>query len=59
VRISAEAAERNPGQMGIVEAMLSDPALGHVSFDISWDEVGKYAVASPTPDASLKVRKGN
>ena len=86
-------------------SMLADPAFKHVHFDISWDEVAKYAVASPqaaarvagilnkypdrflfgtdtvapagtgpyfavfdmwapvwqqlTPDASLKVRKGN
>jgi Amidohydrolase len=105
VQISAEAAERSPTQFEIVEAMLTDPALGHVNFDISWDEVAKYAVASPesitrvatilnkypdrflfgtdtvapssaqayfavfemwapvwhllTPEASLKVRKGN
>ena len=106
VQVSAEAAERNPNQLGIVEAMVTDPALSHVSFDISWDEVAKYAVATPesisarrprcststrigscsaptpsrrlgpapyfavfdmwapvwrllTPDASLKVRKGN
>src|SRR5262245_33752359 len=105
VSVSAEAAERHPGQLGIVETMVSDPAFNHVSFDISWDEVAKYAVASPeatarvaailnkypdrflfgtdtvapagpapyyavfdmwapvfkmlTPDASLKVRKGN
>jgi Amidohydrolase len=105
VRVSAEAAERSPTHVEIVEAMLTDPALAHVSFDISWDEVAKYAVASPesvkrvatmlnqypdrflfgtdtvapagpapyfavfdmwapvwrrlTPDASLKVRKGN
>ena len=105
VRVSAEAAERPPTQVEIVEAMLTDPALGHLSFDISWDEVAKYAVASPesikrvaamlnkypdrflfgtdtvapagpepyfavfdmwapiwrllTPEASLKVRKGN
>ena len=44
---SAEAAVRNPTQLEIVEAMLTDPALRHVSFDISWDEVAKYAVASP------------
>src|SRR5206468_1983060 len=31
----------------LVEAMLSDPTLRHVSFDISWDEVAKYAIASP------------
>jgi hypothetical protein len=27
--------------------MLKDPSLSHVNFDISWDEVAKYAVASP------------
>ena len=105
VRVSAEAAERNPTQVAMIEAMLTDPAFAHVSFDISWDEVAKYAVATPesitrvaamlnkypnrflfgtdtvapagpapyyavfdmwapvwrllTPDASLKVRKGN
>ena len=105
VQVSAEAAVRPPTQFEIVEAMLTDPAFAHVSFDISWDEVAKYAVASPqsiarvvsilnrypdrflfgtdtvapagpapyfavfdlwapvwsqlTPDASLKVRKGN
>jgi predicted TIM-barrel fold metal-dependent hydrolase len=47
VRVSAEAAERTPAHVGIVEAMLSDPAFNHLSFDISWDEVAKYAVASP------------
>jgi amidohydrolase family protein len=105
VQVSAEAAERNPTQLQIVEAMLTDPELAHVNFDISWDEVAKYAVATPesiqrvvtvlnkypdrflfgtdtvapsgagpyfavfdmwapvwrqlTPEASLKVRKGN
>jgi predicted TIM-barrel fold metal-dependent hydrolase len=105
VQVSAEAAKRTPTQFQIVEAMLTDPTLAHVNFDISWDEVAKYAVASPesiervsamlnrhpdrflfgtdtvapsgpapyfavfdmwapvwqrlTPDASLKVRKGN
>jgi predicted TIM-barrel fold metal-dependent hydrolase len=105
VQVSAAAAERSPTQLGIVEAMVTDPAFNHVSFDISWDEVAKYAVATPesiarvaaalnkypdrflfgtdtvapagpapyfavydmwapvwrllTPDASLKVRKGN
>jgi predicted TIM-barrel fold metal-dependent hydrolase len=105
VQVSAAAAERSPTQLQIVEAMVTDPAFNHVSFDISWDEVAKYAVATPesiarvaaalnkypdrflfgtdtvapagpapyfavyemwapvwrllTPDASLKVRKGN
>ena len=89
----------------IVEKICTDPALRHVYFDISWDEVAKYATATPetiqrtadvinrfpdrflfgsdvvapssvdamvavyedyapvwaalTPEASLKVRKGN
>jgi hypothetical protein len=47
VRASAGAAERSPAQLAIVEAMLADPAFAHVSFDISWDEVAKYAVATP------------
>jgi Amidohydrolase len=47
VKVSAEAAERSTSQLEIVETMLKDPALSHVSFDISWDEVAKYAVASP------------
>jgi Amidohydrolase len=46
VQVSAEAAERTPNHMQIVEAMLEDAGLRHVSFDISWDEVAKYAVAS-------------
>ena len=47
VQSSAEAAERPPTQAEIVEAMLNDPSLSHVNFDISWDEVAKYAVATP------------
>jgi hypothetical protein len=47
VQVSAEAAQRTPTQLQIVEAMLADPTLAHVNFDISWDEVAKYAVASP------------
>jgi hypothetical protein len=47
VQVSAEAAQRTPTQLQIVETMLTDPTLAHVNFDISWDEVAKYAVASP------------
>jgi hypothetical protein len=47
VRVSAESAERSATHVGMVEAMLDDPALRHISFDISWDEVAKYAIASP------------
>jgi hypothetical protein len=34
-------------QLGIVDRALSDPGLGHVFIDISWDEVAKYLVATP------------
>ncbi len=47
VRASASSAERSPNHVEIIEAMLADPSLGHVNFDISWDEVAKYAVSSP------------
>ena len=47
VQVSAEAAERPATHVEILEAMLKDPALAHVNFDISWDEVAKYTVASP------------
>ena len=46
-QVSAEATERAPTHLEILEAMLADAALAHVAFDISWDEVGKYAVSSP------------
>lgn len=102
---SAPPSERNPNHAVIVEGILSDSTLRHVYFDISWDEVAKYLLATPeitrraadminrypdrflfgsdvvaprdsamyyavfdayrpllsllTPDASLKLRKGN
>jgi len=98
-------AERSSAYQDIVEQMVNDPTLSHVYYDISWDEVAKYAIASPdtvqrtvaafnghpdkflfgtdnvapadqetqlrvyhlwdpiwaqlTPEASLKIRKGN
>jgi predicted TIM-barrel fold metal-dependent hydrolase len=30
-----------------LDAILKDPEFGHVYFDISWDEVAKYLVATP------------
>lgn len=42
----SEAAERSPNHVEILQAMLDDPTLAHVHFDISWDEVAKYAVSS-------------
>jgi predicted TIM-barrel fold metal-dependent hydrolase len=55
VQASAEAAERTPTHLQIVEGMLDDPALRHVVFDISWDEVAKYAVSSP--DVTARVAR--
>jgi predicted TIM-barrel fold metal-dependent hydrolase len=34
-------------QLAMLERGLSNPALSHVSIDISWDEVAKYIVATP------------
>jgi hypothetical protein len=38
-------------QVAAIQQILDDPELSHVYFDISWDEVAKYAVAS---DASIR-----
>ena len=46
-QVSATAAERTPTHLQLLEGILEDPAFGHVVFDISWDEVAKYAVSSP------------
>lgn len=35
------------GHAATVESLLKDPAFNHVYFDISWNEVAKYFVASP------------
>jgi predicted TIM-barrel fold metal-dependent hydrolase len=102
---TADSAERSPAYQEIVEGLVNDPTLNHVYYDISWDEVAKYAIANAeiekrvaamlnshpdrflfgtdnvapadqatqlrvfhlwdpiwaqlTPEASLKVRKGN
>ncbi|HEY4212512.1 MAG TPA: amidohydrolase family protein [Steroidobacteraceae bacterium] len=39
--------ERSTAYPQIVEGLIADPGLRHVCFDISWDEVAKYAVATP------------
>ena len=31
----------------VIESILKDPQFSHVYFDISWDEVAKYLVATP------------
>ncbi len=48
--------ERSPTHIDIVEEILSDPSLSHVYFDISWDEVAKYIIATPqTISATAKL----
>ena len=44
---TADHGEHNPDQREIVEAMLKDPSLRHVSFDISWDVVAKVLMSTP------------
>ena len=34
-------------QLTMVEKICTDPSLSHVYMDLSWDEVAKYATASP------------
>ena len=46
-RASESATERSPRYVQIIEAILTDPTLSHVYFDISWDEVAKYVIATP------------
>jgi len=49
-------ARRIPNQIEIVARMLADPRLRHLYFDISWDEVAKYAVRSDeTKQATAKL----
>jgi predicted TIM-barrel fold metal-dependent hydrolase len=43
----------NPNHREIVAALLEDRAYSHVYFDISWDEVAKYAVSSPAIEQAI------
>jgi hypothetical protein len=45
--------ETNPLHREIVTGILEDPTLRHVYFDISWDEVAKYAVRSPENERAV------
>jgi hypothetical protein len=52
IQASAGATERSVTHIDLVTRILSDPRLEHVHFDISWDEVAKYATAN----ADIQVR---
>jgi hypothetical protein len=38
---------RPPTHIELIERILADPRLANVFFDISWDELAKYALGSP------------
>jgi hypothetical protein len=40
------------GHAAVIEGILKDPQFNHVNFDISWDEVAKYLMATPE---SIKI----
>jgi predicted TIM-barrel fold metal-dependent hydrolase len=44
---STPTGERSSTHIDVVKGILDDPAMSHVYFDISWDEVAKYIVATP------------
>ena len=44
---STPTGERSSSHIDVVKAILDDPAMSHVYFDISWDEVAKYIISSP------------
>jgi predicted TIM-barrel fold metal-dependent hydrolase len=46
-------------QSAIVEEMLTNPDFQHVYFDISWDEVAKYVVATPESTKVLAAAINN
>ena len=43
------------GHAAVLEAILRDPRFAHVYFDISWNEVAKYLVATPE---ALRISAG-
>lgn len=44
---TVEARERAPNHIELLDRVLADPKFHNVYFDISWDELAKYAVANP------------
>jgi hypothetical protein len=52
---SGPSAERPLGHVELIAALLADPRLRNLYFDISWDEVAKYAAASPESIARVSA----
>jgi predicted TIM-barrel fold metal-dependent hydrolase len=53
VEASPDKSQRSPRHLELLKVLLDDPRLAHVYFDISWDEVAKYAVSSPEVAAKV------
>lgn len=47
-QVAALTNQRSPTHLDLIENILADPKFSHVYFDISWDELAKYAVATPS-----------
>lgn len=46
--VAAHGCDRAPrNHLEIIESMIQNPSLAHVYYDISWDEVAKYANDNP------------
>lgn len=50
---SSSALERPLSHIELISGLLEDPRVRHVYFDISWDEVAKYATSSPESEARI------
>ena len=46
-RASAASCGRSKDHAAVLEAMLADPRSRNLYFDLSWNEIAKYVVASP------------
>jgi hypothetical protein len=44
---------RNQSHLEIIAGLIEDPRFKNLYFDISWDEVAKYAIASPDTEKRL------
>jgi hypothetical protein len=55
VQATSEAGDRPLGHVELIASLLADPRMKNLYFDISWDEVAKYAVASPESVARVSA----
>lgn len=53
IQASPGSLERPIHHVDLIAGLLGDPQLSHLYFDISWDEVVKYATATPEVEARV------